>query len=353
MRYVLVGAGSVGGVIAARLAQHSSIPPVLVARGPNGTAIRRNGLLLRSPDDESRIALPVAASASEAELGTEDVIVFATKSHQLLTALLEWVDRPVHDSVGAVAGTAGELLPVVIALNGIEGERLAIRFFRRVYGASVWLAGVHLTPGEFLVRTSPASGVFLLGRFGTPLDSDDASEDVGFLGALRADWEEATFRVHPTSDIASWKYRKLLSNVGNAVQALCGDDDSGGSGSYRALLDAARGEALDVYAAAGVHVPSDDEERDVLDRGGFRVRPIAGVETALGGSTWQSLQRGSGSVETDYLNGEIVRLARTVGVHAPVNETLQRLARQVAAAGRPPGSPRGTRPSRSCRCAAW
>jgi 2-dehydropantoate 2-reductase len=57
-----------------------------------------------------------------------------------------------------------------------------------------------------------------------------------------------------------------------------------------------------------------------------------------GGSSWQSLARGAGSIETDYLNGEIVLLGRLHGVPTPVNELLQRLAREAAAAGRPPGT---------------
>jgi 2-dehydropantoate 2-reductase len=38
------------------------------------------------------------------------------------------------------------------------------------------------------------------------------------------------------------------------------------------------------------------------------------------------------------LNGEIVLLGRSHGVPTPVNAALQRLANQLAASGRPPGS---------------
>ena len=38
-----------------------------------------------------------------------------------------------------------------------------------------------------------------------------------------------------------------------------------------------------------------------------------------GGSSWQSLARGTGTIETDYLNGEIVLLGRLHGVPTPVN----------------------------------
>ena len=56
-----------------------------------------------------------------------------------------------------------------------------------------------------------------------------------------------------------------------------------------------------------------------------------------GGSSWQSLTRGTGSIEADYLNGEIVLLGREFGVPTPVNEVLQRLANRAASDRRAPG----------------
>jgi 2-dehydropantoate 2-reductase len=57
-----------------------------------------------------------------------------------------------------------------------------------------------------------------------------------------------------------------------------------------------------------------------------------------GGSTWQSLARGLGSTEADFLNGEIVLLGRLHGVATPVNGLLQRLAGAAAREGRRPGT---------------
>ncbi len=46
----------------------------------------------------------------------------------------------------------------------------------------------------------------------------------------------------------------------------------------------------------------------------------------LGGSSWQSIFRGTGDIETDYLNGEIVWLGRCHGVATPANEVCQGVA---------------------------
>lgn len=90
------------------------------------------------------------------------------------------------------------------------------------------------------------------------------------------------------------------------------------------------------YLAAGIEWATDEEERGW--RGDdFATRTVPGVEGELGGSSWQSMARGSGSVETDYLNGEIAYLARSIGHSAPLNAAVQRIARQAAVAGRKPG----------------
>ena len=57
-----------------------------------------------------------------------------------------------------------------------------------------------------------------------------------------------------------------------------------------------------------------------------------------GGSSWQSLARGTGSIEAEFLNGEIVLLGALHGVATPVNALLQRLALQAADEGAAPGT---------------
>ena len=67
------------------------------------------------------------------------------------------------------------------------------------------------------------------------------------------------------------------------------------------------------------------------------MKPVPGVPEFVGGSTWQSLHRGTRNIETDYLNGEIVMIAHRLGLDAPINEQLATLARRAAATGAKPG----------------
>ena len=98
----------------------------------------------------------------------------------------------------------------------------------------------------------------------------------------------------------------------------------------------ARDEAEAVIVAAGIDCASAEE--DAERRGDLiSIRPIAG-ERRGGGSSWQSLARGTGSIEADLLNGEIVLLGRLHGVPTPVNALLQVVAHELARMRAAPGS---------------
>jgi len=329
MRYIIIGAGAIGGALGARLGQHSSEhPPLLIARGEHGAAIAQTGLRLRTPDEDTLVPVDSAAGPDGVVLRSDDVLVLATKTQQAQLALEQWVDAPVFDREERRVGTAGELLPVLTALNGVESERIALRLFSRVFGVCVWLPAVHLVPGEVILRIAPTSGMFIVGRYGAARDAADEK----LLATVAADWSSSTFTVHIVDDVMRWKYNKLLSNLHNAVQALLGALDDDGV----AIAERLRTEAEAIYRASGIQWASEAEEAEW--RGDvFRIRPVPGTPEQLGGSSWQSLARG-GSIESDYLNGEIALIARLHGMTAPLNEAVQQLAREAAASGSGLGS---------------
>jgi 2-dehydropantoate 2-reductase len=65
---------------------------------------------------------------------------------------------------------------------------------------------------------------------------------------------------------------------------------------------------------------------------------VPGEPAQLGGSSRQSPVRGTGTIETDFLNGEITLIARRLGWPAPINTRLTALARRAARDGLAPGS---------------
>jgi 2-dehydropantoate 2-reductase len=207
--------------------------------------------------------------------------------------------------------------------NGVANEEEALRRFGRVYGVCPMLPAAHLEPGVVLAYGEPNSGILDLGRY--PSGVDDTAEQM----AAAFDRSRLASRAEPR--IMRLKYRKLLLNLGNALEAATGHDVRR-TDLYPQAVD----EALACYRAAGIDCASEAEDRARRD-GTMRHGSIAGRERS-GGSTWQSLARGTGVSEIDWLNGEIVLLGRRHGVPTPVNAALQRIANRLARDRVPAGS---------------
>src|SRR5699024_6681676 len=94
-----------------------------------------------------------------------------------------------------------------------------------------------------------------------------------------------------------------------------------------------RAEGRAVLAGAQIAVASDDDEAAVRQTS-FGVGTVPGTDPdQLGGSSWQSLARGTGTIETDYLNGQIALIARAHGLAAPLNTAIAARARHAARTG--------------------
>ncbi|WP_448061342.1 ketopantoate reductase family protein [Cellulomonas hominis] len=338
MRYVIIGAGAVGGTIGGLLAAQGR-DVALVARGAHLAALRSTGLEVTTATATRTVHPPAVAGPDEVTLTPDDVLVLAVKSQDTAGALADWSVRPVTGG-----GTAGERLLLVCAQNGVDNERSALRWFARVAGMCVWLPATFLEPGRVSAPGAPVTGILTLGTVPVvtgvagPAGPAGATRPTGptavdpQLATFAADLEAAGFRAPVVPDVMPWKYAKLLSNLANAVEALCG---STAGDDARALIAESVAEARRVLDAAGVTVL--DEPTESAARAGFHLAEVPGAPRG-GGSTWQSLVRGTGSIEAAYLNGEIVLLGRLHGVPTPVSSTLQRLAGRAAAEGTGPGT---------------
>jgi 2-dehydropantoate 2-reductase len=310
MRFIVLGAGAIGGVIGGRLFEHGH-DVVLVARGAHREAIARSGLRLESPDSTVTLHIPVVGDPGEVTFGAEDVVLLAVKSQDT---------SAVIDALSSVARPS---LPVVCIQNGVENERVALRRFANVYGVCVMCPATHLLPGVVQAHSTPVSGILDLGCW--PSGVDETAETIA--AALRS----ATFSSVARFDIARWKYAKLLTNLANAVEAVCGTPARQGP-----IGRLARKEGIAVLQAGGVDFASAEE--DAARRGDLLAQRPIGSQTRGRNSTWQSLSRSTGSVETAYLNGEIVLMGRLLGLSTPVNDTLLHHVARMARTRMPPGS---------------
>jgi 2-dehydropantoate 2-reductase len=317
MRYVVVGAGAVGGTVGGRL-YDAGRDVVLVARGEHAAAMRKSGLRLALPDRVATIKAPVLESVRETTLTDGDVVLLATKTQDTAAALAD-----------VEVAAAGREVPVACLQNGVANERMALRRFTDVYGVVVMLPAVMLEPGCIDAQGHPFSGLLDVGRVPAGTDATAAR--------IAADFAASGFVAVDVPDILRWKYAKLLRNLGNAVEALCGHDvDDTGMAIVNDLDTRMRDEAIACFRSGGISWASDDEWASRRrDQVGWV--PVEGRNRA-GGSTWQSLARGAGSVETDYLNGEVSLLGRWYGVPTPVNSALQRTVARAVSERRPPGT---------------
>ena len=303
MRYVIYGAGAVGGVIGANL-HRAGIPTTLIARGRHLEAIRADGLKVETVDGTASFDIPAAAHPSEVCWRSDTVVLVCVKSQQTAAVLDELSDAAPADVI------------VVSTQNGVANEAAMLRRFAHVYSICVMLPASHLEPGIVVQDSAGVPGILDVGRF--PCGIDPNAE------AISADLRAASFLSQARDDIMAWKYRKLLRNLGNGVDACFRSGDESAE-----LLRRAHTEGERVIAAAGISVvtlEADDARRgSVIKRRSDR--PVGDHS-----STWQSVARGTGSVEIDYLAGEIVLLGRLHGVPTPVNELIRaetaRLARE-------------------------
>lgn len=303
-RFVIVGAGAVGGVVGGLLAR-SGADTLLVARGDHARAIAANGLIVATPSGTTRIDVPVTDEPPDAlAIGEGDVVLLAVKS------------QDTEAVVRGLAATAPPDTPVACLQNGLSNERAVLRRFEHVLGVTVMLPAAYLQPGAVVAYSAPVPGILDVGR--VPSGSSEAGE------RLAAALTRAGFSSRFLDDIERWKRRKLLANLGNAVQALCGS-----AAAAPRLLERVRGEGEAALAAAGLSVVGTDEY-DARRAGVVTPGRVAGASRP-GSSTAQSLARGATSVETDYLNGEVVLLGRLHGVAVDANALVVRLMRELVA----------------------
>lgn len=307
MRFVVFGAGAIGGVVGARLFE-SGYEVTLVARGDHLNAIQRDGLRLHDAHGDRRLRIPAVKALEPVSAHLPATVIILAVKSQHSTHAIETL------RLAAPSDT-----PILCAQNGIANERHALRYFSNVYGAQVLMPATYTQPGFVQAHNAPVPGLIDVGRY--PAGSDEYVE--GIAAALRA----AGFDSASQEDIMSWKREKLIVNLGTAVEAMCGKGTATGR-----LAEIARAEGHAVFEAAGLPLPSPEAAAKRRHIATHAVIPSAG------GSTWQSLHRQVGGVETDYINGEIVLLGRLHNVPTPANELICRRAARLAADKLPPGS---------------
>jgi thiosulfate/3-mercaptopyruvate sulfurtransferase len=303
-RYVIIGAGAIGVTLAAEL-HRSGHPVALIARGAQLGAAQADGITYVRPHGQSIVTATVYGGPGELRLTGDDVLVLATKTQDAAAALSLWSEQPVSLADGERT-PAGAALPLLTTQNGLETERLALRHFETVWGGVLALAATYVEPGVIVAPSAPSVGIAWIGAF------PDRREPR--LEAIARDLRRANLETRVVDDISRVKNSKLVLSSTFVLDALYEPNELRDRAA--ALL---RAETNEILQEVGGTVDLGAEMAELRQR--VQLQEVPGYEARGGTSTWQSLTR-SGSLETDYINGEVVLQARLQGRAAPINQAL-------------------------------
>ncbi|WP_158863232.1 ketopantoate reductase family protein [Leifsonia sp. AG29] len=318
MRIGVIGAGAIGGTIAALLERVGHLVEV-TARGDQLAAIRENGIRL------------------DGGWGRHTARVSAAETLQTRPELA-FVCTKAQDAAAAMRANAELLsgITVVVVQNGLAGLREASEELpgSDCVGALALYAASYLSPGRVTVTTT--ANTYLGAGDGPPPESAIAAAQI----------LDAAMPAFAIDNFIGAQWTKLMVNQVNAMPAITGlsAQETLGDRGLRRVITASLQEAVRVGYARGVTYGSiqglDDRILRVVARAPrwaaqsvpLLMRRRMGA-TPNPGSTLQSIRRGQ-LTEIDYLNGAVVAEARTAGIEAPVNAALTALVHEVERTGR-------------------
>ena len=293
MRFIVIGAGGVGGCFGGELARVGH-DVTMFARGAHLDAIRRNGLTVRVPDGD--FVVRVRATNDAAELPDADVAIIAVKSYSL---------GDVIPIARTVAERGAHVLPL---LNGVTAaDDLVSGGVPRpnVLGGLARVSAIRSSPG--VVERRSAFQSVVVGELGGGL-SDRATTVADAFGGAGID-----ARASDTIDVELWQKFVFIT----AMAAVCGlarrsigpvRETHGG----RRLIERAVTEVVAVGRGRGVALPDDEARRtcEYIETLPAAMKPSFLVDLESGGPT-----------ELDTLSGAVARFASELGLESPVHET--------------------------------
>ena len=316
VRICVVGAGAIGGMLAARLSADGNDVSV-IARGEHLDAIRRHGMRLVELDGSTTVADGIEASDDFGVLGTHDTVILALKAHQIAA---------VAHELGALFDEHTTVVPVQ---NGIgwwyferhggphDGHRLkaldpdgaiaAAVPAERIVACIAYPAAEKTAPG---VITHVEGDRFPVGE----LDGTKSGRARELADALAS----AGFKSRVLTDIRSVLWVKAWGNLAfNPISALTGATLAGicRTPATRNLAAQMMTEAGQIAEALGVSIRISVERR------------IDGAE-AVGEHKTSMLQDAEAGrpLELDPLVGVFVELGELTGVPTPAISTVYGLA---------------------------
>ena len=317
MRFVIAGAGAIGGYIGARLAK-AGADVVLFARGPHLRAMEERGLRVVSPDGDFEVRPAVTGDLST--IGTVDVIFLGVKAHGL-TALAPGLRQLYGPNTVVVStqngipwwyfqGYGGELEGLHLDRVDPGGVIAAAIEPRRVVGSLAYFSTDIAEPG--VIHHTEGNRI----SFGEP-DGTRTERTKRIAEALIA----AGFRCPVTTRFRHEIWVKLLGNVAfNPISALTGGtlEELARHPDVSAVVRQLMAETEAVAGRLGIELPISIDQR------------MAGAEKvgAHKTSMLQDFEAGR-PMELEAIIGAVVELGERLGAAMPATRTVYACAKML------------------------
>ena len=314
MKIAVIGAGAIGSVVAGYLSKAGE-NVLLVGRPGQVRKIQRDGLKIKGARGSETIFLKSAAGLDR----EYDLVIFTVKTQDIEDAFAE-----NHFHLG------GKSL-ILTTQNGVQADNLlSVHFEREQLMSSIVMFGATYTQlGEVIFNFE---GDWILGR--PFINNDQAIHQI-------SDELKKAFSVIISEDILGMKYLKLFVNFNNCLPALIGKSmqETFSDLDFCRLSVMLLKEGVEIISKIGINMVSLPQFplEKILGLSAMPVEQAAGIlnktltglsKEPLYGSILQSIMRNKAS-EIDYINGEVVFLAKNAGMNAPLNRKVVDLVHQV------------------------
>jgi len=296
MKIAIMATGGVGGYFGARLAAAGE-DVHFIARGAHLAALRANGLELHSANGDLRLR-PVAVTDDPATIGAVDIVLFAVKQYDTVTAA-----KAIAPLIGAATG-------VISLQNGIDrhdplGATLG---GAQVMGGVAYITGAEIAAPGVITHVGPVARLIFGER-----DGSISPRAERFLAACKQAGIDAALSTDVAKEMwAKFALLSAFSGVSSVLRkpigAIVGDRDT------RGLLEGAIAETAAVARANGVDLGAD-----------YVARQVAIVIDKMLPETKSSMQidlEHRRRLELEWLSGAVARLGDEAGVPTPTHHFI-------------------------------
>lgn len=300
MKIVIVGSGAIGSLYGAFLSRIKGTDVVLVGRNPHIAAIQSQGLKIEGVMGNHEFRLRATSHVSE--VSEADLVVVTTKTYDTLSAALSakhLIDAGAH---------------VLLIQNGLGTEELVARELdtTKVLRATTCMGALQESPG--IVHATGCGLTEIGSRY---------PENYPIVEKLSNMMREVGFDVRSSENIEGVVWTKTLVNCGiNPVGALTGltNGEIYGNKALRGLVVRLVDEAVQVVKMLDIELTTEDPVRYAL-----------GTAKATGNNINSMLQdiRAGKRTEIDAITGEVIRLAKSLGIETPSSESVYALVKAI------------------------